>query len=963
MNHPLLTTDPFHNRLLSSASSLLRGSNSDPNSIYPTIYSNFHSGNVSNLIKILNNANLNEVSSVFKLCNGSINIKAIQFFKELINHQNTDVRLAARKFYFKYLKENELQGLNKKNLNSYRLNKVYDLIEKYFTSSSEVERDKFSIEIAQESGIAYDKNGADLVTAVDNSGVGVGAIGSQLNGFIALLRGSNAGTILFDMIHDDQEGFLDRNKNLVPQFVLSGQNSSPALSAHCAGKYIKANQITENIPRSFRGVLYSVQPGQYLAPKLLSSASFNAQTVIDEEIKFLKEAGQLSDTEAKNFNFNFQSLAKDLFSVSNGKERKQAIKNFALAYALLNFRKQKIEASTVSNVSKFSPLGYNLIASDKETALKYAQRQIDLMGQVLSEKFLDDNNMELTFRQVLEDNYSTYLQTMAVSQLSSETSQFEARVRAVSDQFSNHKMGLGAPKMIPIPITTLVALQTLTKTFNKSDRDKLALEIQNKIKEKYGDPLVDLKVINKIFKFDSNTNTYSIKKNSKIDLGRGPNSYNEWNDYISSLSSDANSVLDSFKNKVSRQISSAQFIDEANLSKELELLEQELENFIQDHQKSLNAGSQGAQAAIESKGSPISYNIASKVKDFVSNNPYLNSKWSEIFSGSVDDITFNITNTSRPNADAKGCIEQLKNMRLGLGDRGSQFQKSLETLLVSEKNPFINLIQADSGSLSSEETIIQRLILENRDRDIKAPHIPLEKLLLGSGNAGDPRASDKMLMGLMQLIALGDQDPKAGQAVRKYIGKLLNTNLDSVDISRILGQNATDSFETAVGHITNEGIKSKNVADFHRFAYYDVLSSELSQNLSSFRVDIENKRRSSLSTLLGPLLKILGKEGEHIQVLDKFQKNLEEISTNSMKAYLGDDESRPEVLSKIQNDLSTEFSSILIKSSEAQKDWLKNLSSDYDRLDILSLIIQVCKELFNRAPAPQQLTRSPFSLN
>jgi hypothetical protein len=957
VNHPLLHPQgQLHSILPQLLERAVYGSSSDSKGFLSNIQSLYNNGDFSKLIDRLGKAQAEDRRNCFLYPNGSINSRALDLFKTLMYHENTELRQKAREFYFQYLKTEELKNLNGVSVNHHRLRNVYDLMAKYFTTDDAEQKDELSLKIAIESGIAYSDREDDQKLPVDHTGAGPNAQLAPLHGFISLLKRSNAGQMLFEMVHKEKEGFLERNKTYVPKKILEGdvniRNQSTPLSEFLARRFIRNNDIGRSNPLSFNGVLHEIQPGNALAPQLLTLPGFNVDDERSQEIRFLQQAGGLNEHDATNFSFNFQSLTRNLFSTLP-ETRQKAVRDYALAYSLLKFRRDRIQAATISDSPKLTIMGYELLSSDKNSALKYADRQIENLQRVLNERVLNDENVEIAFRQILKDNYPVYLKTIAMSQLAGEQSQFEGAIRRLSDRFSSYNMGLGSPQMPPVSVSSLVNDPKILKRIYRTENgvENILKSIRINFVERYGEPAPTIDQL----KEDVFTNTagiFSFKPNARINPRRGPQTIQEWRAYRDTLTIAVNQNFLDFKSAVSSRIREAVFIDESQLKTSLTKLQEDLEKFLKSG-SCLTKDTAGANTAEH----PLHYNLLAKFRELVTQDLYLSSNWSQIFAVEIDNVTFNFSNMNLDDEKvrktiASSLISSLEHKPKG--SRGSNFQQSLEGLIFESK--FTNLEETDKVDLTADEVIVQQLIRDYRGREYKSKRAHLDELLRPDVN--DPHASEKMLMGLMQLIALGKHDSTKNLAVRRYISELLGTDLSRLDVSKLLGQDSTRSFENALNAIATEGVNSRKVGVFQRFAYLNSISFSMNEEIEGLRPNIEENRRSSLLHLVKPLIRILGKEGEHLSLIDRLTRSVEELAVDSEALEGIDDlEARRVNSQNIESRLKNEFRDITFRHTDNQ--WLEQLSSDHARLNILALILEACRELFNLKPAVNKYESRP----
>ena len=963
VSNPLLKPKgPLHREVVQSIQDSWYGSATDPNSTFSKISSSYKSGDHSILLRLLRNESYQDITRVFRFANQNrINPQAIKLFRQMMQDPNQEVKAAARKMFFSYIKHNELNHIASR-LDPQNAHKLFNLLEQYFISNDESERDDLSFQIANKAGCAYTGKGEDGRVMVDESGAGSDAQYAQMPDFVRMFKRSSAGQLIFDMIHDSKEGFLQRNENYVLEQVLAtgDTEASPALSKFIATQFLRVNRITPgNVALAFEGVFHAVEPGSALAPQLVNSEGFNSDAEKEAELQFLRDSG-LNPHEAENFKFDFAELAKKLFS-SDKHIKERAVRDFALAHALLNFRKARIEASTVSTQSRFSILGYELLASDKTKAIEYADRQINLLEKFLNQRFLEDARVQKVFSDLVTQEHKIYLTQVGLSQLATENGLYAAQIRQINDRYSEANMGRGAPKMPPVSLKSLVTESELLEPFEQDGSIfamqkaiDFALKLQERLYERYGEPKVGVnQLIDENFELMTQSSWsdgtvvpafYILKADSSVNLGRAPRTRSEWTNYTNIIEQENRNLLIAFRDSVV-STTRAGFVDRLKLEEELKNVFRDLKSFINSPGvKDTQAGSAFLQASDESTKNPYQYNCTQKLRELIRANPFLSSHADKIFDCGIDEIEMpKCFDSQKPDDYYRACCNRLQERILKPGYFGSELQQGLESDSLTQLLDRIK--NYPRAELNEVEQLIQDLVnkhkSDSKNKTADDSYV-LENLLYNTDTQLGP---EKRLLGLVQLLGLAKTEATGGD--QKYIQLktyLLSQGVDLTsmdDPALLIGNDYADSFQKFNSRISSNGLDS--IGEFGKFGYYDTMLTTLNREIADIDFAADSTRKSRLSNLISPLMRLMGKEGEHMQVLEGLYKAVEDCRDNaSVMSFDSSYDERLENFIKLRDNLHLPKMSF---NDDGQ--WLKNLSADSDRLDILTMIFDLCKKLFS----------------
>jgi hypothetical protein len=631
----------------------------------------------------------------------------------------------------------------------------------------------------------------------------------------------------------------------------------------------------------------------------------------------------------------------------------------------LNFRKARIEASTVSAQSRFSILGYELLASDKTKALEYADRQINLLEKFLNQRFLEDARVQRVFSDLVTQEHKIYLTQVGLSQLATENGLYAGQIRQINDRYSEANMGRGAPKMPPVSLKSLVTESELLESFEQ-DGDicamqkakDFALKLQQRLYERYGEPKVGVdQLIDENFELMPQSSLsdgtvvpafYILKADSSVNLGRAPRTRSEWTNYTNIIEQKNRNLLIEFRDSVV-STTGAVFVDRLKLEEELKNVFRDLKSYIDSPDvKDTQAGSGFLEALEDNTKNPYQYNCTQKLRELIRANTFLNSHADMIFDCGIDDIEMpKCFDSQKPDDYYRACCNRLQEGILKPGDFGSQLQQGLEGDRLTQLLDRIK--NYPRTELNEDEKLIKDLVEEYKSRylpweknETADDSYVLENLLYNTDTQLGP---EKRLLGLVQLLGLAKTE--ATGADQKY--NQLKTYLQSqgVDLTSIddpallIGDDYADSFQKFNSRISSNGLDTIGV--FGKFGYYDTMLTTLNREIADIDFAADSTRKSRLSNLISPLMRLMGKEGEHMQVLEGLYKAVEDCRDNaSVMSFDSSYDERLENFKKLRNSLHLPKMSF---NDDGQ--WLKNLSADSDRLDILTIIFDLCKKLFS----------------
>ncbi|TWW09185.1 hypothetical protein E3A20_16880 [Planctomyces bekefii] len=360
--------------------------------------------------------------------------------------------------------------------------------------------------------------------------------------------------------------------------------------------------------------------------------------------------------------------------------------------------------------------------------------------------------------------------------------------------------------------------------------------------------------------------------------------------------------------------------------------------------KDTQAGSAFLEACDDSTKNPYQYNCTQKLRELIRANPFLSSHADKIFDFGIDEIEMpKCFDSQKPDDYYRACCNRLQERILKPGDFGSELQKGLESDSLTQLLDRIK--NYPRAELNQDEQLIQDLVNKHKsDSNNKTADdsYVLENLLYNTDTQLGP---EKRLLGLVQLLGLAKTEATGSDQKYDQLKTYLQSQgVDLISINDpalLIGDDYADSFQKFNSRISSNGLDS--IGEFGKFGYYDTMLTTLNREIADIDFAADSTRKSRLSNLISPLMRLMGKEGEHMQVLEGLYKAVEDCRDNaSVMSFDSSYDERLENFKKLRDHLHLPKMSV---NDDGQ--WLKNLSADSDRLDILTIIFDLCKKLFS----------------